>query len=64
MTINGSKADIQGNVTVRELLKTKGFIFPLLIVKINGTFVPREAYETTIVPENADVNVIHLMSGG
>jgi len=64
MTINGRAADRSGDITVRDLLKAEGFLFPLLIVKINGTYVPRESYETTIVPENAEVHVIHLMSGG
>ncbi len=62
--VNGESHDYTAEFTVSDLLKAKNFIFPLLIVKINGEFVPRERYKTTRIPDKANVEVIHLISGG
>ncbi|MBF0408171.1 MAG: sulfur carrier protein ThiS [Candidatus Riflebacteria bacterium] len=62
--VNGKPSECTAGMSIRELLNLHRFIFPLLIIKINGEFVPRERYETTKVPENALVDVVHLISGG
>lgn len=64
LKVNGESCPISGGLSVQDLLTLKNFIFPLLIVKINGEFVPRESYKSTIIPEGAVVDVIHLISGG
>ncbi len=40
------------------------FTFPRVIVTIDDTRVPHDAYDATLIPEGADVRVIHLMAGG
>ncbi|MBT3301883.1 MAG: thiamine biosynthesis protein ThiS, partial [Bacteroidetes bacterium] len=40
------------------------FTFKLLVIKINGVFVKKEKYETTIISDGDDVMVLHLISGG
>jgi sulfur carrier protein len=51
-------------MTVTALLKAMNYTFPHIIVSINGVIVPRAAYETHTLPDEADVRVIHLMAGG
>ena len=51
-------------MTVRELLDLRNYTFPHIIVTINGTITPHDAYDQTVIPEGADVRVIHLMAGG
>ena len=51
-------------LTISELLKIKNFTFKMLIIKINGVLVKKEAYDTTMVSDGDDVNVLHLISGG
>jgi sulfur carrier protein len=51
-------------MTVADVLAERRFIFPLLVVSINGQHVPREAFATAVVPQGANVVVVHLMSGG
>ena len=51
-------------MTVTALLKAMNYTFPHIIVSINGIIVPRDAYETHTLPDEADVRVIHLMAGG
>jgi len=64
ITVNGEPTVFTPDLTVKKLLHQKNFIFPLLIVKIDGVYVPREAYDITPIPDRAVVDVIHLISGG
>lgn len=40
------------------------YTFPQIIVTINGVVAPYNAHAETLVPDEADVRVIHLMAGG
>jgi sulfur carrier protein ThiS len=42
----------------------KKYIFPKIIVKINGQHVEKEDYVSTIVNDSDDVQMIHLLAGG
>jgi sulfur carrier protein len=64
ITVNGEKLDWQPGMTVRDILEAKNYRFRMLVTKIDGTLVKRSDYDTTLVPEGADVKVIHLISGG
>ncbi len=64
ITVNGKPLEWFRNMTVRDILKAKNYTFRMLVTKINGTLVKRADYDTTTVPDNADVQVIHLISGG
>jgi sulfur carrier protein len=50
--------------TVNELLRMKNFTFKMLIIKINGRLIKKEEYETALISNGDDVNVLHLISGG
>lgn len=62
--VNGESLEHREGMTVRDVLKARNFVFPLLVVKIDGQLVPREEYDARLVPDEAKVQVIHLMSGG
>ncbi|MDY0017357.1 MAG: sulfur carrier protein ThiS [Candidatus Delongbacteria bacterium] len=64
ITVNGHEIDWNDNMTVRNVLDRMKYSFRMLVIKVNGTIVKREDWETFPVPEGADVKVIHLMSGG
>jgi thiamine biosynthesis protein ThiS len=64
ITVNGSPHDHTPGMTVADVLRIKNFIFRMLVVQVNGTLVKRADYATTTVPDGADVQVIHLISGG
>jgi thiamine biosynthesis protein ThiS len=51
-------------MTVNSVLEVLKFTFPMIIVSVNGKVVPRSEYGTTIIPDNAEVKVIHLVAGG
>ncbi len=62
--LNNRLEDWQPGMTIRDLLEKKIFTFPMLVVKINGTLIKKSEYAVAKIPENADVQIIHLMSGG
>ncbi|NSW95404.1 MAG: sulfur carrier protein ThiS [Bacteroidales bacterium] len=63
--LNNREEEINSNsLTVNELLTLKKFSFRMRIVKINGKLVPRDQYDTTIINDGDNVQIIYLMSGG
>jgi sulfur carrier protein len=64
ITVNGDPLAHTDGMTVADILRIKNFIFRMLVVQVNGKVVKRVDYATTTVPDGADVQVIHLISGG
>ena len=62
--VNGEDFPWSAGKTVRDVIREKNFRFPLLIVRIDGKLVPRDLYDFTMVPDGAEMDIIHLMSGG
>lgn len=63
--LNNNAEEITGDrISVTELLKFKNFTFKMLIVKINGSLIKKIEYETTVIRDGDEVNVLHLISGG
>ncbi len=51
-------------MTVRDLLKKLKYTYPHIIVRINGDLVRDEDFKTTTIPDEAHVQLIHLIAGG
>jgi sulfur carrier protein len=64
ITVNGDGMDWHDGMTVADILKIRNYIFRMIAVQVNGELVPRAKYQKTLVPDGADVQVIHMMSGG
>lgn len=64
ITVNKREVKWKENESVEELLQRMNYTFPLVIVKINSELIPRKKYPETQIPDNADVDVIHMISGG
>jgi sulfur carrier protein len=62
--VNGEPMAWHEVMTVRDVLIARKYVFPMLIITMNGTLVARKDYETTRVPDRANLQVVHLMSGG
>ena len=61
---NRDEIEWEEGLTVSDLLERFRYTFAHIIVKINGTVIPREEYPTRIIPDGAEVWVIHLIAGG
>lgn len=64
ITVNGKTTDLEGGITVTELLGRMGFVWPMLVVRVNGQLVKRDRFDDTTVSDGDTVDVIHMMSGG
>ncbi len=62
--VNGNKVDFVENETVKDLLKRMRYTFPNVVVKINGELVKRTDFAETIIPDDSEIAVIHMISGG
>jgi sulfur carrier protein len=62
--VNGIEIDWEDNLTITGVLEKMNYTFRMLVIKVNGTLVRKADYDTTLVPDGADVEVIHLISGG
>jgi len=51
-------------MNVNEMLTLKKFSFKLRVIKINGIFIPKDKYDSTIIHNNDNVQMLYLMSGG
>jgi thiamine biosynthesis protein ThiS len=64
ITVNGNTIPWEEGMTVRRVLEVMNYTFRMLVIKIDGQLVKREAWEQTTVPAGAEVSVFHLISGG
>ena len=62
--VNGRDREWEENLTVDLLLKKCKYSFPLIMVKINGKYIPKGKYQDTLIMDNDDVQVIHSIAGG
>jgi sulfur carrier protein len=51
-------------ISVNEMLYLKKFSFKMRIIKINGVLISKEKYDSTIIHDGDDVQMLYLMSGG
>ncbi len=51
-------------MTVEDIMNKNKFIFPKIIVKINGQHIEKEDYPKTVVKDGDNVQMIHLLAGG
>ena len=62
--VNENIVEWHDNLTISELLKIMKYTFPMLVIKVDGQLIKKDQYKTFVVPNNSDVKIIHLMSGG
>ncbi len=51
-------------MTVSSLLRRLNYTFAHIIVRVNEEVVSPEEYATYLIPDDAQVLVIHLIAGG
>ena len=64
--INGDDKTLDGNgLSVTDLLKAQNVEMPEMVsVQLNGSFVAREAFPTTNIKDNDEVDFLYFMGGG
>jgi len=51
-------------LTVQDVLDALNFTFRMIVVKVDGQVALRADWATTEVPDGAEMQAIHLISGG
>ena len=51
-------------ISVSEMLLLKKFSFKMRIIKINGILISKDKYDSTIIHDGDNVQMLYLMSGG
>lgn len=65
INLNNRPEEFEGDsMSVSKMLTEKKFTYRLRIVKINGRLIQKEDYDTTVIREGDDVQMLYLMSGG
>jgi sulfur carrier protein len=64
ITVNSEPMAWTEGMTVADILKIRNYIFRMIAVQVNGELVKRGTYDKAVVPDEADVQVIHMISGG
>jgi sulfur carrier protein len=52
------------SISVNDMLLQKKFSYKMRIIKINGTLISKDKYNTTFIYDGDDVQMLYLMSGG
>jgi sulfur carrier protein len=61
---NQYEVEWRPGMTVQDLLDELKFTFRMIAVRVSGEVVLRPDYATTLVPDGAEVQALHLISGG
>jgi sulfur carrier protein len=62
--VNGRNKEWEEKLTVSLLLEKCKYTFPLIMVKINSKYIPKEKYKDTAIMDGDDVQVVHSIAGG
>ena len=52
------------SISVSEMLELKKYSFKMRIIKINGALISKDRFDSAIIHDGDDVQMIYLMSGG
>ena len=52
------------SISVSEMLILKKFSYKMRIIKINGELIAKDQYDSTIINDGDNVQMLYLMSGG
>jgi thiamine biosynthesis protein ThiS len=62
--VNEKQLPWREGLVVRDALTMMNYSFRMLVIKLNGELVKKDSYDSTAIPQDADLKVIHLISGG
>jgi sulfur carrier protein len=64
ITVNTEAMEWREGMTIADVLRIRNYIFRMIAVSVNGELIRRGTYDKAVVPDGADVQVIHMISGG
>ncbi|MDR1747174.1 MAG: sulfur carrier protein ThiS [Tannerella sp.] len=65
ITVNGESQDVTLPLSLTELIKENRILQPDMVsIQVNGAFVLRENYDSTLINEGDEVDFLYFMGGG
>jgi sulfur carrier protein len=64
MRINGTNIEIGREMTLKDLLESKGYKISRVAVELNGDIVPKSRYDHVIVSDGDSLEIVSIVGGG
>ena len=64
LTVNGEKRKINKSQNLADLVKELDIQAPNFAMALNQQVVPRSKYESTVIKENDQIEIVHAVGGG
>jgi sulfur carrier protein len=61
--INSLSVDAHG-LSVRAYIDSAGYNVDRIAVEINGNIIPKNKYETTLIADGDEIEIVHFVGGG
>jgi len=63
--VNGNEQEISNPISLTELIALNNVAQPSMVsIQLNGEFVVRDDYDSTLVKEGDEVDFLYFMGGG
>jgi sulfur carrier protein len=63
--VNGNEQEVEASISLIELIKKNDVAQPEMVsVQINGEFVDRDDYNSTLINDGDEVDFLYFMGGG
>ncbi|MCH9739773.1 MAG: sulfur carrier protein ThiS [Epsilonproteobacteria bacterium] len=62
--VNGEKANIKDELNIRDMIKALDYQQEVFAIALNGTFVAIDAYETTTIKADDNIEILAPIQGG
>ncbi len=63
--VNGNEQEVEVPISLIELIKKNDVAQPEMVsIQVNGEFLPRENFNSTLIYEGDEVDFLYFMGGG
>ena len=63
--VNGNEQEVEVPISVIELIKKNDVAQPEMVsIQVNGEFLPRENFSSTLIYDGDEVDFLYFMGGG
>lgn len=64
VTINGEAKNLNGELSIRDLLKELQVEEKIVALSVNANLVKRDTWDSTLIKENDKIELLQFMGGG
>ncbi len=64
ITLNGEIIRLENVTNISKLLSSQGYENKMVAIAVNGAFVPRSSYDTHVINDKDEIEIVAPMQGG